>query len=306
MNLIIGADGFIGRHLSAYLQARGQPVHLIGRAAGDLSDRDNVERAFRVAPAAYRIFHVATRQRTGQVQYGIQGELLAINARLHLNVLEAWRQFQPQAKLVSTGSSCVYPELDRPIVESDFQRGPMHDSVRGYGLAKQLLAIGSETYAAQYGLNYLHLILATVYGPGDHKAVDRSHFAGGMLDRAVREMRAGEKKFTVWGDPGTVRDLLYVEDQIEAILAAERTFKNCFLNCNSNWPVTIGDVAKAVVATLRWDSEIVYPPGAFKGASYKTLDASRFLKATGWQPRISLTAGLREILRADYGINTAE
>jgi GDP-L-fucose synthase len=305
MNLIIGADGFIGRHLSAYLQARGQPVYLIGRAAGDLSNRDNVERAFRAAPAADRIFHLATRQRTGQAQFGIQGELLAINARLHLNVLDAWRQFQPRAKLISTGSSCVFPELDRAIIESDFQSGPMHDSVRGYGLAKQLLAVGCETYGSQYGLNYLHLILATVYGPGDHKVVDRAHFAGGMIDRAVHEMRAGEKKFTVWGDPGTVRDLLYVEDQIEAILAADRAFNNCILNCNSNLPVTIGDVAKAVVATLRWNTEIVYPPGTFKGASYKTLDASRFLKATGWQPRISLTAGIQEILRADYGIDAA-
>ena len=58
----------------------------------------------------------------------------------------------------------------------------MHPSVRGYGLAKQMLAVGSETYAAQYGLRYLHLILATVYGPGDHKEADRSHFCAIWFD----------------------------------------------------------------------------------------------------------------------------
>lgn len=300
-NIVIGSDGFIGRHFAEYLEAHGERVHRIGRADGDLSDWPTVERLFRAAPPAKRIIHLVTRQRTGQIQYAMQGELLAINARIHLNVLEAWRLFQPQAKLVSTGSSCVYPEFDRPILETDFQSGPMHDSVRGYGLAKQVLAVGSDTYASQYGLKYLHLLLATVYGPGDHKAPDRSHFMGGMIDRAVREFREGKTEFSVWGDPGTVRDLLYVEDQIEAMLAADKAFENCALNCSSNAPVTIGDAAKAVVGTLRWNAEVVYPSGTFKGANYKTLDASRFLDATGWKPRISLTEGIGRILEKDYG-----
>jgi GDP-L-fucose synthase len=177
----------------------------------------------------------------------------------------------------------------------------MHPSVRGYGLAKQMLAVGSETYSAQYGLRYLHLILATVYGPGDHKEPDRTHFMAGMIDRAVHEMRAGKSKFTVWGDPGTVRDLLYVDDQLDAILAADAAFENCFVNCSSGHPVTIGDAAHAIREALGWCAEIVYPPGTFKGASYKTIDATRFMSATAWRPRVPLVDGIRRILQADYG-----
>jgi GDP-L-fucose synthase len=301
MNLVLGADGFLGRHLATLLECRGQGVHRVGRAAGDLSDWPTAQRALRDAPKATRIFHLVTKQRTGQVQFGIQGDLLAVNARIHLNVLEAWRQFQPQAKLISTGSSCVYPELDRPIGEADFQGGPMHPSVRGYGLAKQMLAVGSEAYSAQYGLRYLHLILATVYGPGDHKEPDRTHFIAGMIDRAVHEMRGGKKEFTVWGEPGTTRDLLYVDDQLDAILAADAAFENCLINCSSGRPVTIGEAAQAIRQALGWRAEIVYPPGTFKGASYKTIDSSRFLSATRWQPQVGLVAGVRSILKADYG-----
>jgi GDP-L-fucose synthase len=302
LNLVLGADGFLGRHLAALLERRGQGVHRIGRAAGDLSDWPTAERALRDAPKASRIFHLVTKQRTGQVQFGIQGDLLAVNARIHLNVLEAWRQYQPQAKLISTGSSCVYPELDRPIVEADFQTGPMHPSVRGYGLAKQMLAVGSEAYSAQYGLRYLHLILATVYGPGDHRESDRTHFIAGMIDRAVQEMRADKSEFSVWGEPGTVRDLLYVDDQLDAILSADAAFENCLINCSSGQPVTIGQAAQAIREALGWQAEIVYPPGTFKGASYKMIDPSRFLKATGWKPRVGLVDGVRAVLKADYGI----
>jgi GDP-L-fucose synthase len=300
IDIVLGADGFLGRHLAALLERRGRGVHRIDRAAGDLAEWPRTERALRDAPKAARIFHLVTKQRTGQVQFGIQGDLLVVNARIHLNILEAWRQFQPQAKLISTGSSCVYPELDHPIGEAAFQTGPMHPSVRGYGLAKQMLAVGSETYAAQFGLRYLHLILATVYGAGDHKQPDRSHFMAGMIDRAAREMRSGKSEFTVWGAPDTVRDLLYVDDQLDAMLAADAAFENCLLNCGSNSPVTIGQAAQAICEALEWRAEIVYPPDTFRGASYKSIDSRRFLNATGWQPKIDLVEGVRAILKADY------
>ena len=298
--LILGADGFLGGHFVRILRERGADVHAVGRSAGDFSDWAMVERIFKAAPPASRIVHLITRQRTGLVQYSLQGEFMAINARIHLIVLEAWRLYQPQAKLVSTGSSCAYPDLDHPIAESAFQSGPMHPSVRGYGLAKQMLAVGSETYATQYGLRYLHLFLATVYGPDDHKAPDRTHFMTGMIDRAVNERAAGKTEFSVWGDPGTVRDLLYVDDQIEAILAADAAFENERLNCTANAPVTIGSCAEAIRDALGWTADIVYPPGTFKGAGYKTLDAARFLEATGWRPKVTLAQGVSRVLSEEY------
>jgi GDP-L-fucose synthase len=300
-SLVLGADGFIGRNMVRYFRERDWPVAGIGRGAGDLADWSNVEQAFRQMPDVDRIYHLVTRQRTGAVQYGLQGELLQINARIHLNVLEAWRRFQPGAKLVSTGSSCAYPERDTPLPESSFGEGPVHPSVVGYAGAKKLLAVGAASYASQYGMQHLHCILATVYGPYDHKAEDRSHFMGGMIDRAVREKAAGRKAFTVWGHLATVRDLLYVDDQIAAILSADHHFTNELVNCTSNRPVTIGEAAEAVLAALEWPVPIETPPGSFQGAGYKSLDSSRFLAATGWKPAVDLKTGVQTILRLDYG-----
>ena len=299
MTLILGADGFLGRHFCRLFEVRGWAFHPIGKAAGDFSVRANVERAFEDAPKADRILHLITHQRTGQVQYDIPGSLLFENANIHLNVLECWRRFQPQAKLISTGSSCAYPESDKPLPESAFQGGQVHKSVRGYALAKQMLAVGSETYAHEYGLTYLHLCLATIYGPHDYTAPDRSHFMTGMINRALEEKRAGKDIFTVWGAPGTVRDLLYVDDQMDAILAADLAFENCLLNCGANAPVTIDQSAKAVVDALDWSASLYYPPGSFSGANYKTLDCSRFLEKTSWKPKVGLVEGVRRVVSAD-------
>ena len=295
LSLIVGADGFLGRNLCAWFDRHGVGYLAIDRADGDLRDRDTVLRLLAKQPKVDRIFQLATFQRTGQRQYEIPAELFDVNLRIDLNLLEAWARHQPQAKLISAGSSCAYPEQSEPIPETRFQTGPLHDSVRAYGLAKQAMAVGSEVYAAQYGLQWLHCVLATMYGPFDHIEEDRSHFVGGMLARAIREQRAGSRTFTVWGSPGTVRECLYVEDQIAALLAADAAFDNTIVNCAANSPVTIGEVAAAILRVLDWDAEIDYPPDSFRGTPAKVLDSSRFVAATGWRPRIGLDEGLRRL-----------
>ena len=303
--IVLGADGFIGRHLVEFWQRHGWPVHPVGRAAGDFTDPEAAAAALRHAPPMARILHAITRQRTGPIQYEMQGELLAVNARIHLNVLDAWRRHQPQAKLVSLGSSCVYPESDRPSPESAFRSGPPHPSVRGYALAKEILATGCEVYGAQYGLRWLHCILATVYGPRAHIEPHRSHFMAALIARAVAGRRAGAAGFEVWGSPDTVRDLLYVDDQIAAIVAADAAFENTIVNCAADAPVTIGQCARAVLTALDWRVPIVHPEGSFQGAGYKSLDSSRFLAATGWRPRIGLTEGVARVLEADFAASGA-
>ena len=299
-DLIVGADGFLGRNLEAYLLAQDRRVACIRRADGDLSHWVDVERLFGAAPKVERIFHVVTRQRTGLSQYGLQGELLAVNARIHLNILEAWRLLQPQAKLISTGSSCAYPESDAPLPETAYQTGSLHPSVKGYGLAKQVLAVGAQTYAEQYGLKHLHCILATLYGPWDHHEADRSHFLGAMFHRAIEEKREGKTEFSVWGDPGAIREVLYVEDQIAAILAADAAFENVILNCAANDRISVGESANAILEVLDWNARIVSPPTSFQGAKFKVLDSSLFLERTGWRPRYNLVSGLRQLYAAEY------
>ena len=300
LTIILGADGFVGRHLVDRWRANGWPVHPVGRAAGEFTDAAVVNAALSGAPRSGRILHTITKQRTGAVQYDIQGELLAENSRIHLNVLEAWRRYQPEAKLISLGSSCTYAEAPHPLDESQFGIGSPHPSVRGYAQAKKTLVVGSETFSSQYGLQWMHCVLATLFGPRAHVGDQRSHFMAAMIDRAVRSKRDGLAAFEVWGNPDTTRDLLHVADQIDAIIAADAAFENTVLNCTPNAPVTIGACAAAILRALDWDVPIVRPPDSFQGAGYKSIDSTRFLQATSWRPRLTLQQGVADVLKADY------
>ena len=81
------------------------------------------------------------------------------------------------------------------------------------------------------------------------------------------------------------------------MLAADARFENTILNCGANTPVSIGEVAQAILRALDWDVRIVYPEDTFRGTPMKVLDSTRFLDATGWRPRIGLEEGLRRLVR---------
>ena len=301
--LIIGAAGFLGKNLVRYFDERGWPYVTLTRAVVDLCNRSATGRAFRSLPPTDRIFHLATHQRTGKALRQFPVENIQSNARLHLNVLEAWSKYQSQAKLITTGSSCAYPDSDKPLPESLFGQGGMHETVRDYGLTKQLLAYGCEAYAAELGLCYLHCVLATMYGPYNHSDQNRLHFVDGMVRRAIAEKAAPAAHFSVWGSGDTVRECLFVTDQIEAILAADAAFENMVLNCAANDPVTVDEVARTILEVLNWEARIEYPSGTFQGTSKKVLDSSRFLEATGWRPRFTLREGLESL--ADFLQNSS-
>ena len=95
---------------------------------------------------------------------------------------------------------------------------------------------------------------------------------------------------------------IHVDDQIDAILAADRAFDNEILNCAANTPVTVEAVARAALAALDWSVPLVSPPGSFQGAAYKMLDSTRFLDRTGWQPRTPLEEGLSTLVAVEYAV----
>lgn len=300
--LIIGSDGFLGRHLLKWGRDRGLSWLGFGRSEGNLTNITIADLAMKNAKDVSHIFHVVTHQRTGADQLSMQSDMLQINSRIHLNLVDSWIRLAPHAKLISMGSSCAYAESNQLLKEDAYGQGVFHPAVRGYGLAKKLLFEACMVAAQQHNLKSLHLVLATLYGEGDYSASNRSHFAGGMLNRALVAMKSKKDKFEVYGHENTTRDLLYVTDQIEAILAANVFFENEVVNCSSNSPVTLSQVSKEIMVALNWEVPVEYTDAFSSGPSFKSINSTKFLERSNWRPSVSLDIGFKKILKADFNI----
>src|SRR5207248_11156402 len=154
----------------------------------------------------------------------------AVNAHGTLDLLEALRERGGETRLIFTSTNKVYGAIDDiELAESEQRYLPRSELARS-GIAETRALHFHSPYASskgtadQYVLDYARSYeLATavfrmscIYGPHQHGTEDQGWVAH-FLIRAVQDL-----PITVYGNGKQVRDLLYVEDLVDAFLHAEQ------------------------------------------------------------------------------------
>jgi nucleoside-diphosphate-sugar epimerase len=220
--LITGGAGFIGTHLARRLVAMGARVTIAGRSidrdaydeTGIHAVRADVRDAAAVASLLARdpavVFHLAGY--SGQVpSYADHSESLATNCLGLLNVLDAVRASGTRSRVVFTSSRLVYGRTRYLPVDEDH---PL-DALSLYGIHKRTGEEYCAYYAARWGVDSIVLRLANPYGPHDPAGHNRYNVANWMID----ELIAG-RDVTVYGRGEQLRDYIYIDDAIDALLLA--------------------------------------------------------------------------------------
>lgn len=308
--LVIGGLGFIGAALCERLMKSGWKVVALdclleggggreGHAAagvevvrGDARDRILVES---LAEGRDAVFNLAGR--TGHLDSvrDPEGDL-EHNLRGPLSVLEACRRAAPRAALVHASTRQVYGRAERLPVDESQPLRPLDPNGVHKAAAEQLCL----QYASMHGLRASVLRLTNVYGPRMRAMDARQNFLGYWVGRLLR----GEE-LVVYGDGTLRRDHLYVEDAVDAFLAAAEApaASGRAMNVGGGRPVSFRDLADALVELVpgaRWRLEPL--PEERRsidiGDSWCDIGLARAL--TGWAPRTPLREGLRSTLEFYY------
>ena len=130
-----------------------------------------------------------------------------------LNLIEAARQHGLKRVIFSSTGGAIYGEQEQFPCNEEHPRRP----ISPYGVAKFATEAYLFFYKAQYGIDYVALRYANVYGPrqdphGEAGVV--AIFCGRMLE---------DKAVTIYGDGEQTRDYVYVGDVVRANLAAPST-----------------------------------------------------------------------------------
>ena len=218
---------------------------------------------------------------------------LAVNCMAQLQLLEACRAVAPEITIVHAGTRQIYGRpLYLPVDEAHRLRPPDVNGVNKMaGEAYHLM------FHDAYGLDTRSLRLTNVYGPGMRIKDARQNFLGIWLRRVLE----GEG-FEVWGGEQR-RELLYVDDAVEAFLRAALTRETAgqALNVGGETPYTLLALAETLVR--------VNGGGGFARREFPeerkridigdfVTDDRRFRELTGWEPDVGLEEGLRRSL--DY------
>lgn len=269
---ITGGGGFLGRHLRAALEAGRHAVVAPSSRECDLLQDGGL------APWNHerfdRIFHLAAWTQAGDFCLRHPGEQWVRNQRLNTQILAWWAEHQPQAKLVSIGTSCAYsPGL--PLREEHYLEGEPIDSLYTYAMTKRMLLVGQRALAKQYGLKHLTVVPSTLYGPGYHADGRQLHFIFDLIRKIVLGQTEGAP-VTLWGDGHQRRELIHVDDFVRAMLRLADLVDNEVVNVGCGEEHTIREFASLICAAVGYNpSAIQYDIGRYVGARSKCLEIGK-------------------------------
>jgi GDP-L-fucose synthase len=270
--LITGATGFLGRFLTKRLQQENYNVIPLGSQESNLCD-SNALSAYKAIKFDY-IFHLAAWTQAGDFCVYHPGEQWLINQQINTTVLNWWSKYQPQAKLVSIGTSCSYDE-SLPHREENYLIGTPRDELFIYAMTKRMLLIGQIALNKQYGLSYLTVIPSTLVGPYYNFENKQPHFIFDLIKKII-DYKENKKKVVLWGDGYQRRELVYVEDFVDILLLLDKVVVNEVYNIGAGRDYSIRDFVFMICEILNVDAtEIQYDENRYVGAKAKFLDNSK-------------------------------
>lgn len=326
--LITGGAGFIGTNLAHRLLSSGESVLLfddLSRPGVEANlhwlsethpDRLQVQIADVRDAAALRkavgevdqVFHLAA-------QVAVTTSLIdplhdfEVNAVGTLNLLEALRALKNPPPLVFTSTNKVYGSLDDMHLAADTSRYELsRDSIYGYGVdenrpldfhspygcSKGTADQYVRDYARTFGLKTVVFRMSCIYGPHQCGTEDQgwvAHFVKSAME---------DVPITLYGDGMQVRDVLFVEDLVDAFLLAQ-----AYMDRLSGQAFNMGGGTENTVSLLELIGLIGelhdQPPTVYfdnwrvGDQRYYVSDTRKFRTATGWTPRVSPREGVQRL-----------
>jgi CDP-paratose 2-epimerase len=326
--VITGGAGFIGTNLADRLLSDGEEVVLF-----DNLSRSGVERNFewlerkhrghvrletadtRDLGAVRRVLHEAGAVFHFAAQVAVTTSLaeprfdFEVNAIGTLNILEALRSIHNPPPLIFTSTNKVYGSLsdvtlteraghyephDEKLRESGISESQRLNFYSPYGCSKGTADQYVLDHARLFGLPAVVLRMSCIYGPHQCGTEDQGWVAHFLL-----QAMAGHP-ITLFGDGKQVRDILFVEDLVEALLLArERSHDLTGEAFNlGGGPQNITSLLGLLA--LITDLESAEPQVERRGwrpgdQRYYVSNFSKFQGATGWAPKVSVGKGVRRL-----------
>jgi UDP-glucose 4-epimerase len=294
--LVTGAAGFLGSALSNRLTAEGNSVIGVDDLStgdpnslnpavqlnrGDVNDRPKL---WTLLQGVDCVYHLAARVIVPEsVLY--PREYNQVNVGGTVTLMEAMRDVGVR-RVVFISSGTVYGNQPvQPVIESAIPnpRSP-------YAVSKLAAEYYTKTIGALWGIETVCLRVFNAYGPGQHHPPVHTPVIPNFLRQAWEN-----GTIVIHGDGKQTRDYVYVEDVVNAMVAAStaKDINQLTINVGSGTETSIRDLTKLVTKVTGGHPEIVYNPRNEGGLSRLCADLSLAREKLGYDPQTSLLEGLK-------------
>lgn len=322
--LITGGAGFIGTNLADRLARDGRPVILYDnlsrpgvernlswlkqqygeRIRVEVADIRDTARLRAVVGQVSQVFHFAAQVAVTTSLVDPTNDF-TVNAAGTVGLLEAIRSCEAPPPLVFTSTNKVYGELgELRVREGDSRYEPAgRDAVdercaldfhSPYGCSKGAADQYVLDYSRSFGLQATVFRMSCIYGPHQCGNEDQGWVAHFLIRAMKRE------PITIFGDGKQVRDVLFVEDLLDAFLAAQanmHTIAGRAFNIGGGLDKTVSliELVELIETLERRPVRLSFGPWRTGDQRYYVSDHQAFTRATGWAPRVKVAQGVARL-----------
>ncbi|MFC1649085.1 NAD-dependent epimerase/dehydratase family protein [Patescibacteria group bacterium] len=295
---VLGGSGFFGSHMVSFLTERAIKVNVPRRSVYDFRKRSDCLKYFnRIKPNV--VINCAAFQGGIGFHKGKQADLFMDNMLMGCNLMEA-AQTSGVRKFVNVVAGCAYPGyLDKQVMsEDDLWSGDVHDSIFSYGFSRKATIVYGKALNKQYGFKSIHLLLANMYGPGDHFDPNKSKALAALIRKIYEAKNNSADEVEIWGTGKPLRDWLYVKDGAAGVVRAAEVYDEIEpLNIATGKGVTVTELAENIRSAVGYDGKFVYNTDKPDGALKKIFSAKKMKKQLGWSPKTSIKKGIKETVK---------
>ena len=203
----------------------------------------------------------------------------------------AWRNEVKHYIFLS--SNTVYPPKgDEPVVETDFLFDEPYPVYFPVGWMKRYAEVQCELYAKYLPRTMKCTVVrpANLFGPHDKYDFNKCHVTPATIRKVADKMNP----IPVWGDGTELRDLLYIEDFVEALQVVMEKEENMFevYNIGSNKVYSVLEVLDIMKGVAQYDAPTEFISGKPSMIPTRKIDSNKIKNQLGWEAKTSLEDGL--------------
>ena len=203
----------------------------------------------------------------------------------------AWRNEVKHYIFLS--SNTVYPPKgDEPVIETDFLFDEPYPVYFPVGWMKRYAEVQCELYAKYLPRTMKCTVVrpANLFGPHDKYDFNKCHVTPATIRKVADKMNP----IPVWGDGTELRDLLYIEDFVEALQVVMEKEENMFevYNVGSNKVYSVLEVLDVMKKVAEYDAPTEFISGKPSMIPTRKIDSNKIKNQLGWEAKTPLEDGL--------------
>ena len=294
--VVTGGAGFIASHIvDAYLK-QGHEVHVIddfstGRKLNlnpsavlhqsNVADAEAAKLILEIKPDVLN--HHAAQM---DVRHSVEDPLFdaGVNILGFLNLLEACKKAGTARVIFASSGGAIYGD-EQPIpADEDHLKKPMSP----YGVSKMTGELYLAYYYMAFGMRYVALRYANVYGPRQSTKGE-----AGVVAIFVSQLLA-EKPPTINGDGKQTRDYVFVGDVVRANVAALETGYIGGINIGTGRETDVVTLCRMLQQQAHSKVEAIHGPAKIGEQMRSCLEIALAGRVLDWRPEIRLEEGLMQ------------